>query len=146
MAVQVRYFEDVNVGDELGPLEKRPNSVSLFRYSAVTWNSHTIHYDQEYATKGEGHPGILVQAHLHGAYLTQLVMDWLGGGGTLRKLSWQNRQRAIPGDVLVCRGKVIEKSEESGKRLVRCEIREENQRGEVCAPGEAVVELPSRGG
>lgn len=144
MTSDVRYFEDVREGDELGPLIKRPTTVSLFRYSAVTWNAHRIHYDQEYATSVEGHPGVLVQAHLHGAYLTQLVMDWMGPGGILRKLKWQNRQRAVPGDVLTCRGRVVECYEEDGRRLVRCEIWEENQRGDVCAPGEAVVELPTR--
>lgn len=144
MTISTRYFEDVHEGDELGPLEKQPSTVSLFRYSAVTWNPHRIHYDERYAAEGEGHPGVLVQAHLHGAYLTQLVMDWMGAGGILRKLSWQNRQRAIPGDTLTCRGRAVSTYREDGKGFVKCEIWEENQRGEVCAPGESLVELPLR--
>lgn len=138
-----RYFSEVKEGDALGPLVREPSEVTLFRYSAVTWNSHRIHYDRDYAVKIEGHPSVLVQAHLHGAYLMQLAMDWMGPAGILRKLKWQNRQRAVAGDVLTCRGRVVEKYQESGRFFVRCEIWEENGRGEICAPGEAVVELPA---
>lgn len=34
-----------------------PSSILLFRYSALTFNSHQIHFDNEYATKVENHPG-----------------------------------------------------------------------------------------
>lgn len=34
-----------------------PSSILLFRYSALTFNSHKIHFDHEYATRVEKHPG-----------------------------------------------------------------------------------------
>lgn len=37
-----------------------PTTVMLFRYSAVTFNGHRIHYDWPYATKEEGYPGLVV--------------------------------------------------------------------------------------
>lgn len=40
------------------------NTTTLFRYSAVTFNAHRIHYDQNYATQYEGYPGIVVQGQL----------------------------------------------------------------------------------
>lgn len=40
------------------------NSVTLFRYSAVTFNAHRIHYDYPYVTDKEGYPGLLVQGQL----------------------------------------------------------------------------------
>ena len=144
MATIERYYDDVSEGDELDALIRNPTEISLFRYSAVTWNAHRIHYDKSYASEVEGHPGILVQAHLHGAYLQQLVMNWMGPHGILRKLKWQNRNRAIAGEKLTCYGRVVEKYEEDGHFFVRCEIREENAEGLICAPGEAVVELPRR--
>ena len=137
------YFEDVEEGVELPPLVKRPTTVALFRYSAVTWNPHRIHYDEAWA-RHEGYPNVLVQAHLHGAYLTQMVMDWIGPHGILRKLSWSNRRLAVPGDTLTCRGKVTRKYIAEGRHHVECEIWAENQNGEVCAPGAALVLLPSR--
>jgi hydroxyacyl-ACP dehydratase HTD2-like protein with hotdog domain len=135
------YFEDVAEGMDLPPLVKRPTIVSVFRYSAVTWNSHRIHYDRAWA-EHEGYPGVLVQAHLHGAYLTQMVMDWIGPTGFLKKLAWTNRHFAVPGDTLTCKGRVVRKH--AAERLVDCEIWEENQEGRICTPGTAQVLLPAR--
>lgn len=144
MSGEVRYFEDVELGDRLGPSMHTPTEITLFRYSAVTWNAHRIHYDRDYAVNVEGHPGVLVQAHLHGAFLQQLAMDWMGKGGILRKLKWQNRNRAIAGETLTCHGRVLEKFEKEGRAFVRCEVWEENAEGVICAPGEVVVELPRK--
>ncbi|MBI4591065.1 MAG: acyl dehydratase, partial [Candidatus Rokubacteria bacterium] len=79
-----------------------------------------------------------------GAFLTQMVMDWLGPRGRLLSLGWSNRGRAVPGDRLTCTGRVTGTRVEGGRNLVELEIGETNQRGEVCAPGKATVALPSR--
>jgi 3-methylfumaryl-CoA hydratase len=50
-----------------------PDPVLLFRYSAVTFNSHRIHYDQPYATGVEGYPGLVV----HGPLIATLLLDLL---------------------------------------------------------------------
>ncbi len=71
------YFEDVSAGTAITPLVKHPSTVGLFRFSAMTWNAHRIHYDKAYA-QTEGYPDVLVQSHLHGSYLAQAVMDWGG--------------------------------------------------------------------
>ena len=49
----------------------RPDAVQLFRFSAVTWNSHRIHFDQEYAREVEGYPNPLI----HAPYLLLLMLD-----------------------------------------------------------------------
>ncbi len=41
----------------------------LFRFSAVTWNAHRIHYDHPYATRSEGFPGLVVHGPLVAAEL-----------------------------------------------------------------------------
>lgn len=48
---------------------RRFGPVELFRYSALTFNSHRIHYDGPYAAKVEGYPGLVVQAPLLAAHL-----------------------------------------------------------------------------
>jgi 3-methylfumaryl-CoA hydratase len=50
-----------------------PDPVLLFRYSAVTFNSHRIHYDHPYVTKVEGYPGLVV----HGPLIATLLVDLL---------------------------------------------------------------------
>jgi len=50
-----------------------PDEVLLFRYSALTFNGHRIHYDHRYVTEIEGYPGLVV----HGPLLATLLMDLL---------------------------------------------------------------------
>jgi 3-methylfumaryl-CoA hydratase len=44
--------------------EVRPDPALLFRFSAVTFNAHRIHYDRDYATKAEFYPGLVVHGPL----------------------------------------------------------------------------------
>jgi 3-methylfumaryl-CoA hydratase len=50
-----------------------PDDVLLFRYSALTFNSHRIHYDRRYVTEVEGYPGLVV----HGPLIATLLLDLL---------------------------------------------------------------------
>jgi 3-methylfumaryl-CoA hydratase len=50
-----------------------PDAVLLFRYSALTFNSHRIHFDLDYVTKVEGYPGLVV----HGPMIATLLLDGL---------------------------------------------------------------------
>ena len=45
-----------------------PDDVLLFRYSALTFNGHRIHYDRRYATGVEGYPGLIVHGPLVATY------------------------------------------------------------------------------
>jgi 3-methylfumaryl-CoA hydratase len=62
----------------------------LFRYSALTFNAHRIHYDRDYATGVEGYPGLVV----HGPLIATLLVDTL--------LRWKP---AAPLDRLTCRAR-----------------------------------------
>jgi 3-methylfumaryl-CoA hydratase len=50
-----------------------PDDVLLFRYSALTFNGHRIHYDRRYVTEVEGYPGLIV----HGPLIATLLVDLL---------------------------------------------------------------------
>lgn len=50
-----------------------PDDVLLFRYSALTFNGHRIHYDRKYVTEVEGYPGLVV----HGPMIATLLLDLL---------------------------------------------------------------------
>lgn len=67
-----------------------PDAVLLFRYSALTFNSHRIHYDRRYVTEVEGYPGLVV----HGPLLATLLADLLrrhGVGETLARFEFRAR-------------------------------------------------------
>jgi hydroxyacyl-ACP dehydratase HTD2-like protein with hotdog domain len=135
------YFGDVCIGAPLPELIKRPTRTMLFRFSAVTWNAHRIHYDEAYA-RTEGHPDVLVQATMHGAFLLEMATAFAGPAGRVGALTYSNRGKAFPGDVLTSGGTVT--GLDPVKRAVDCEIWERRQDGGLCANGTARIFLPNR--
>jgi len=78
------YREAKKAGDVEPPPQAAPtgaawqrtiiaDDVLLFRYSALTFNGHRIHYDRRYVTEVEGYPGLVV----HGPLIATLLMDLL---------------------------------------------------------------------
>jgi 3-methylfumaryl-CoA hydratase len=62
----------------------RPDPVLLFRFSAVRFNSHRIHYDRDYTTKVEGLPGLVV----HGTLVSLLLMEMCRSELPARRLGY----------------------------------------------------------
>jgi len=68
-----------------------PDPVLLFRFSALTFNSHRIHYDHRWATEVEGYPGLVV----HGPLTSTLLVDFARDhGGGRRIVSYATEARA----------------------------------------------------
>ncbi len=55
--------------------EIKPDPLLLFRYSALTFNAHRIHYDRGYVTEDEGYPGLLVHGPLLATLLVQVAEE-----------------------------------------------------------------------
>jgi 3-methylfumaryl-CoA hydratase len=53
--------------------------VLLFRYSALTFNGHRIHYDRDYVTKVEGYPGLIFHGPMQAAFLVEFAAKLHGG-------------------------------------------------------------------
>jgi len=58
-----------------------PSTVQLFRYSALTFNGHRIHYDRDYCRDVEGYPGLIFHGPLSATLLADLAIRRSGGGG-----------------------------------------------------------------
>ena len=65
-----------------------PDPVLLFRYSALTFNGHRIHYDQPYACNEEGYPNLVVQGPLTATLLQQFAVEH-GGGRVLASFDFR---------------------------------------------------------
>ncbi|MEP9379167.1 MaoC family dehydratase N-terminal domain-containing protein [Aquabacter sp. CN5-332] len=55
--------------------EVAPSTPLLFRYSAITFNGHRIHYDRAYATQAEGYPGLVVHGPLQATLLLRYAAE-----------------------------------------------------------------------
>ncbi|MFC1908941.1 MaoC/PaaZ C-terminal domain-containing protein [Chloroflexota bacterium] len=143
MAKQV-YYEDVEAGSELPTLIKHPTPRQLVMWAGVSGDFYEIHYDKDFALS-QGLPDIIVQGDLTGSFLAQLVIDWMGEWGTLKKLRTSNRGTLFPNEDVICQGKVSKKYIEKNEHYVECEIWAENNQGEKRTLGMASVTLPTRG-
>jgi 3-methylfumaryl-CoA hydratase len=70
--------------------------VLLFRYSALTFNGHRIHYDRDYVTEVEGYPGLIFHGPLQAAFIVELAAK-LHGGTAPKKLSYRGVQPLFEG-------------------------------------------------
>lgn len=72
-----------------------PDSTLLFRYSALTFNAHRIHYDVEYARTREKYPGLVVQ----GPLIATLLMDHhISAHGAPRSFTFRAERPLFAGD------------------------------------------------
>ncbi|HYB91021.1 MAG TPA: MaoC/PaaZ C-terminal domain-containing protein [Candidatus Binataceae bacterium] len=142
MAKQI-YFNDVEVGTEIGPLEKDPTTQQLVRYAGASGDFYQIHYDKDFAIANKL-PGVILHGALKNAFLAQLMTDFAGELGWVRKVGVQYRGMDQPGSKVLCKGRVIKKYQEGENHLVDCEIWLENAKGEKTTPGTATVILPVR--
>jgi len=70
--------------------------VLLFRYSALTFNGHRIHYDRDYVTKVEGYPGLIFHGPLQAAFIVELAAK-LRGGKPPKKFAYRGVQPLFEG-------------------------------------------------
>ncbi len=144
MSKQV-YWEDVAEGMELPALVKEPTTRQLAQYAGASGDFYEIHYDKDFA-QGNNLEGPILHGALKSAFLGQLVTDWMGPQGSLKRLQCQYRGMDLPGQPITAKGSVTRKYQEDGQFLVDCEVRLENREGQNTTPGSATVALPSRQG
>jgi len=148
------YWEDVQVGTEVTPLPKVATSQMLVKWAGASGDFNPLHYDDSFAaSQGIGKP--IVTGQLKRAWLVQLITDWIGEEGTLKKFSCHFRAVDYPrtmksmsepneGETWWCKGKGTNKHVVDGKHYLRCNVWIENGKGEVTTTGRATVILPSR--
>jgi acyl dehydratase len=167
-----RYFDEVKVGDPIGPLMKGPltptaeiafesyfgiylvgNEVAANLYKkhpalmipneqGVPEPPQRVHWDNAFTQRLLGLPAAYDIGPERCSWLIQVVTDWIGDDGFLSLLDVQYRKFNYMGDVTWMRGSVTEKLERDGKCSVRLAIEAVNHRDEVTAKGFAEAELP----
>lgn len=137
------YYEDVTEGMDLPTVDKTPTTKTLVQWAGASGDYFELHYDKDFA-QSMGFPGPIVHGRLEAAFLTQLLTDWIGEKGEVKKMSVQYRGNAFPGGKLTLSGKVTKKYVEGGENLVECEIWVLSPEGNKITPGSATVSLPSK--
>ncbi len=114
------------VGDLLPQLRHTATPFQLFRYSAVTWNPHRIHFDETYARE-EGHRGLALHSHLRAALALRCVTEGLGPEWRIAKFAYRLRRPVYAPADLAYTARVTATDDDS----LTLELIEENPSGEV---------------
>jgi acyl dehydratase len=136
------YFEDVEPGDEIGPLIKQPSREEVRTFAEVSRLGGRFTSDE--AAHDDGYDRWIVSAWQSMGYLAQVITNWMGQEGSLSKFQVTFRRVVGPGDRLECRAIVTDKRVVEGRHMVLMDAFMENQNGEHLIQGTAEVTLPSR--
>jgi acyl dehydratase len=151
MAEQI-YWNDIEPDTEIPAMPKIATTRTLIEWAGASGDFNPIHYDMLFA-EAAGIEKPIVQGALKRQWLVQLVTDWMGDEGRLKKFSCKYRSVDYPrnmktmtepedGETWLCKGKVKKKYESDGESLVDCVVRVENGNGEVTTEGKATIALP----
>jgi len=140
------YFEDFAVDDEIPPLVRGPFTVmEMVKFGAMLGDFYPGHYDHKWATDRDRVPGVVVYGMLNTVHMSQLLTDWIGAHGMLRKFSQRGRGQVYVGDTVRVTGRVTQKYVARGENCLDCEMFGHNQDGQLVEDGHATVTLPSIG-
>lgn len=127
-------FDQVKVGDEIPPFVvegvTRPDFV---RYAGASGDFVPLHYDQTFV-EAAGIPTVFAQGMYTAGLLSKALTDY-AGIGQVRKFKVRFATRVWPGDTVTCRGKVTNKTERGGEKIIEGDLEVVNQKGEPAIRG-----------
>lgn len=147
------FFDDVNVGDKIPPITKpRFTTSRTAMYAAVYGDFCAQHFDDHSANVQGKMPWAFGYGQQTCDFLANLMTDWIGSEGTLKKLSMRNNVAQwagdgyadTMGDQLTVMGELTNKYVQDNENHVECKIWAQRQDGVEVASGTATVTLPSK--
>ncbi|MFH2011837.1 MAG: MaoC/PaaZ C-terminal domain-containing protein [Pseudomonadota bacterium] len=156
MRKNILFWEDVEVGAEIPSLPKTATTQMLVKWAAASGDFNPLHYESTFA-ESQGVGRCIVHGQLKRAWLVNMLTDWIGDDGFLRKLSCQFRAMDYPVMMKTiiepvdtkpthwCKGIVTNKGVENEEHFIECDIWVENDKGEKSTPGKATIILNTKG-
>ena len=141
MPEQATRYEDVKIGDALGPEEMHLSKDQVRSYAKAMGMWVPRFTDDEGARK-EGLPGMITPGNMSLAILSKLVTDWIGSGNArMIRLGTTYRQPVIPDHTITLQGFITHKDD--GDRTVEVDVWIENEDAERLVIGTATVQFPN---
>ena len=138
------YFDTIEVGAELPTLVKEVSLFTILKWGAAVNDYGPHHFDYPFATQMLGLPNVIAHGPYNTAILAQLVTNWIGAWGVLKKHYAEMRGNVFPGDTITFQGRVTNKYEQDGDGIVECESWAQNQNGRRVTLGKSTAILPQR--
>ena len=137
------YFDDVEMGDEIGPLVKVVSDEEVVNFCEQWGNPMPNRFtDPEIAEKSRL-PGPILPGVMSMAIMAQLLTQW-AGPAAVKDLDLVFRQPVPHNKPLSIAATVTDTRREDGENLVECDILMTGEQGERYVGGTALISLPSR--
>jgi len=133
-------YEDINIGSMVTPVTRCVTTQQMVRWAGAIDEYYQIHYDKDFAIK-VGLPGIVVSGSMLFSFLSQMLTEWTDDPGSIYKLSCSFHGMHFPNDDIICRGKVLEKFIQDGRKYLECAIWAENHEAQKTVSGKATIAL-----
>lgn len=131
-------FESVDKGSPLEGLSiPAVTRQTLARFAGAIDDYNPLHLDDKVAT-ATGKTSVFAPTNLVMAYIGRMV-EATFEGASLRRYGLRMLKLVWPGDVLTCRGVIIDKREEGGEHVIDADVWADNQRGETVAKGRVIA-------
>jgi acyl dehydratase len=136
----VKNFEEVQVGDALGPEEMHLSKDQVRAYARAT-GMYVARFTDDEAARKEGLPGMITPGNMSLAILSKLVTDWVGASGArMVRLGTTYRQPVMPDHTIALHGFVTHKNDDD--RTAEMDVWIENEEAERLVIGTATVQFP----
>ena len=139
---EVRYYEDVDLGDEIGPLTKAISDQAVTEFCRVSEAPIPNRFTDEGTAKKLGLSGPIVPGVMSMAIIAQFLTS-SSASGSLKHLDLVFRQ-PVPHRPVILSAVITDKREESGEYLVECDVYMRNEESGNLIGGKAILSLPSR--
>lgn len=133
-------WNTVKEGEALPEIRKAPGVTQLVKYAAGSGDFNPLHHDYAFP-QAKQLGSIIVHGRFKYAALGEVVSNWLGHAGRIRRLSCQYRGMDFPDAPMTCGGVVKRKWQENGENWVELALWTKNQEGKDTTPGSALVTL-----
>ena len=80
------FYEDITEGMEIPTLVKHPTTTELVKWAGASGDYAQIHYDKDFALS-QNLPGVIVHGWLTLSCICQMLTDWIGIEGNLKKIN-----------------------------------------------------------
>lgn len=134
-------FKDVELGDQIGPLETEATDEGVISFCRVWDNPMPNRFTDSETAKKVGLPGPIVPGIMAMAIITRLLTDW-AGPECLRDLDVVFRQPVPHHQPLTVSATITDTRQEDGQNLVECDVMLTGSQGERYVGGKAIVALP----
>ncbi len=148
------YYDDVNVGDEMPSFTSDPLTRTHFvRYAGASGDFNPLHHDETFV-KLFGMPSVISHGMLVMGITGRAITNWIPQK-YLKSFKVRFAGMTMPADVndmenttaratVTVTGKVVNKAEENGDKVIECEIQTADANGEVKITGTFKAALPSK--